>query len=52
MSDSKFYKVESVDDCVSKLKSTGLILGTWIGAITCNLEKSPSIIEIGPIELF
>lgn len=52
VSDSKNYKVESVDDCVSKIKSTGIILGNWIGAITCDLKTSPSVIEIGPIELF
>lgn len=52
VSDSKKYKVESVDDCVNKIKTTGLlILGNRIAAITCDLETSPSIIEIGPIEL-
>lgn len=52
VSDSKNYKVETVDDCVSKIKSVGLILGNWIGAITCDLKTSPSVVEIGPIELF
>ena len=52
ISDSKHYKVETVEDCENKLKSTGVLLGNWIGAITCNLETSPNVIEIGPIELF
>ncbi len=53
VSDSKKYRVESVDDCVNKIKTTGLlILGNRIAAITCDLKTSPSVIEIGPIELF
>jgi small lipoprotein (TIGR04452 family) len=47
ISDSAHYSRPSVNACKSKMSSVGLIIDNWIGAITCDLKKSPSILQIG-----
>lgn len=45
--DSKYYSRPSVDHCKRQIATVGLLLGTWVGAITCDLKTTPSILQIG-----
>ncbi len=47
ISDSAHYTKGSVDSCKSKMTSVGLLLGNWFGAISCNLDKVPVLIQVG-----
>ena len=47
INDSSHYSRPSVDDCKKNIASVGLVLGTWIGAITCDLKKTPMLLQIG-----
>jgi len=47
INESAHYSRPSVDSCKSKIASVGLIVGTWISAITCDLKKTPMLLQIG-----
>jgi small lipoprotein (TIGR04452 family) len=47
ISDSANYTKGSVDSCKNKMTTVGLLIDNWIGALTCSLDKVPSLIQIG-----
>ena len=47
--EGKHYTRSSVDDCVASIKSVSVILGTFIGPLTCDLQTVPNIIQVGEV---
>lgn len=47
ISDSAHYTKGSVDSCKNTMTTIGFLVDNWIGALSCNLQKVPSLIQIG-----
>ncbi len=45
--DSAHYSRPSVDNCKSKMRGIGLLVSTWVGAISCNLKTTPVLLQLG-----
>ena len=52
VSTSKYYTVESVNTCVDNINLLGLVIDEWtVTLLSCNLEESPKILQLGPVKL-